>query len=305
MPRGSRHLEAGQGRSDSRMSGLAVTGSPERVVQANGVELCLQTFGDAADPVILLIHGATTSMLGWDERLCRILAAAGRYVIRYDQRDTGRSVSYPPGEPGYTLPDLADDAIALLDALGLAQASVVGVSMGGGVAMAAALRHPDRVASLTLIGTTPGGSDLPPMSQEFLAFVAGSQPPDWNDQDAVVEHVMRFLRVLSGGDGRLHEAAIRPFIAEDVARTRDIAASQTNHYRMAGGEWSRARLSAIAVPTLVIHGDQDPIFPLAHGEALRDAIPGSQLIVLQRTGHLLLPDAWDTLVPALLRLSAG
>lgn len=286
-------------------SAETVAVSAERMAPANGVELCLQTFGNAADPAILLIHGATASMLAWDEHLCQRLAAGGRYVIRYDQRDTGRAVNYPPGQPGYTLPDLADDAIALLDVLGLENANLVGISMGGGVAMAAALRHPARVASLTLIGASPGGPDLPPMSDAFMAFVAGAQPPDWSDQEAVVEHIIRFLHVLSGGDGRLDDVAMRPRIAEDVARTGNIASSQTNHYVMPVGDGLRERLRTIAVPTLVIHGDQDPIFPLGHGEALRDAIPGANLLVLERTGHLLTPAAWDLLVPALLRISAG
>ncbi|HEX5498022.1 MAG TPA: hypothetical protein VFX03_02305, partial [Thermomicrobiales bacterium] len=100
-------------------SGLPIP-SEERIVQANGVDLCVQTFGEPADPAILLIHGAATSMLGWDVEFCARLAAGSRFVIRYDQRDTGRSVSYPPGQPGYDAHDLADDVVGLLDAVGVA-----------------------------------------------------------------------------------------------------------------------------------------------------------------------------------------
>src|SRR5687768_13215122 len=100
----------------------------ETLVQANGVDLCVQTFGDAADPAILLIHGAMTSMLGWEDAFCRRLAAGGRFVVRYDHRDTGRSVSYPPGKPPYTLRDLTDDALGLLDVFGLENAQLVGRS---------------------------------------------------------------------------------------------------------------------------------------------------------------------------------
>jgi pimeloyl-ACP methyl ester carboxylesterase len=103
----------------------------EKVVQANGVNVCVQTFGDRADPPILLIHGATTSMLGWEDEFCERLAAGPRFVVRYDNRYTGRSVSYEPGAPPYTLRDLAEDAVGLLDAFGLESAHLVGRSMGG------------------------------------------------------------------------------------------------------------------------------------------------------------------------------
>ncbi len=107
------------------------TESNEKIVRANGVELCVETFGDPADPAILLIHGAATPMHGWEDELCESLAAASRFVIRYDHRDTGRSVSYEPGAPQYTLRDLTADAVGLLDAFDLGSAHLVGRSMGG------------------------------------------------------------------------------------------------------------------------------------------------------------------------------
>jgi pimeloyl-ACP methyl ester carboxylesterase len=164
-------------------------GSGERIVRANGVELCVETFGDPADPAILLIHGAGASMHGWEEAFCVRLASGPRFVIRYDHRDTGRSVSYQPGAPPYTLRDLTADAIGVLDALGLDRAHLVGRSMGGGIAMLAAREYPDRVASLALVGTSPGGPDLPPPSEEFLAYIGGSHP-DWSDRQAVIDHVI-------------------------------------------------------------------------------------------------------------------
>ncbi len=125
------------------------------------------------DPAILLIHGATTPMQGWEDEFCERLAAGSRFVIRYDQRDTGRSISYPPGQPGYAISDLIDDR-GLIDAFELAQAHLAGLSMGGGIALGAALRFPQCVASLTLIGTSPGGPDLPPMSEDFLDSSGGT-----------------------------------------------------------------------------------------------------------------------------------
>lgn len=276
----------------------------ERIVQANGVDLCLQSFGDPADPAILLIHGATASMHAWDRAFCQRLAS-GRFVIRYDHRDTGRSVSYPPGQPGYSLRDLTDDAIGLLDALGLARAHLVGTSMGGGIAMLAALEHPDRVASLTLIGTSPGGEGLPPMSPEFLAFAGGARTPDWSDREAVIAHILIFLKILSNGSGHFDEAKMREAIGRDVERTVNVVSSQINHFVMETGEPIRERLGEITVPTLVIHGDIDPVFPLGHARALQAEIPGAELLVLARTGHELPPAVWDDVVPAIVRISGS
>ncbi len=127
-------------------------------------------------------------MLGWEDGFCERLAAGSRFVIRYDHRDTGRSVSYEPGAPRYTLRDLVADAVGLLDAFGLDKAHLVGRSMGGGIATLVVLDCPDRVASLTLIGTSPGGSDLPAMSEEFLAHIGGAGIPDWSNREAVIAH---------------------------------------------------------------------------------------------------------------------
>src|ERR671911_767317 len=160
----------------------------ESIIQANGVDLCVQTFGDRADPPMLLIMGGASSMDWWEDGFCERLAAGCRFVIRYDHRDTGRSVSYEPGAAPYTLRDLAEDAVGLLDAFGLESALLVGMSMGGWIGQLAALDRPDRVASLTLISTSPtAGSDpdLPGMSQELRAFFAeGASEPDWSDRDS-------------------------------------------------------------------------------------------------------------------------
>jgi pimeloyl-ACP methyl ester carboxylesterase len=279
--------------------------SDGRIVQANGVDLCVETFGDPADPPILLIHGAAASMLAWEEEFCERLAAGSRFVIRYDHRDTGRSVSYEPGAPQYTLRDLTGDAVGLLDAFDLENAHLVGRSMGGGIAMLAALDYPDRVASLILVGTSPGGSDLPPMSEEFLAHISGAGSPDWTDREAVIDHVIGMLRVFSGGSPHFDEATMRDLVAYDIDRTVNVASSQTNHFVMDLGEPFRDRLGEIGAPTLVIHGDEDPVFPLGHALALEKEIPGAQLLTLQQTGHELPEAAWDVVVPAILRHTSG
>ena len=153
----------------------------ERVVEADGVTLCTESFGDPADPPVLLVMGTGASMLWREEGFCRMLAAGGRFVIRYDHRDTGRSVTYEPGRPGYTGADLVDDAARVLDAHGIPAAHVVGVSAGGALAQLLALGRPRRVLSLVLISTSPAVSaapsdrELPPPAQEFTRFV--SAPP--------------------------------------------------------------------------------------------------------------------------------
>ena len=134
----------------------AVTSTPEKIVHANGVDLCVQTFGPTDAEPVLLIAGAASSMLYWDEEFCARLAAGPRYVLRYDHRDTGRSVTSPVGAPDYTPGDLLDDAIGVLDAFGIGRAHLVGLSIGGGLAQLAAITYPDRVASLTLIACQPG-----------------------------------------------------------------------------------------------------------------------------------------------------
>lgn len=289
--------------SKSDLRPADVRGSGERMIRANGVDLCIETFGDPTNPAILLVHGATTSMLGWPDAFCARLATGGRFVIRYDQRDTGRSIAYPPGQPGYRFSDLVADTIGILDALGVARAGLVGLSMGGGIVTQAALLYRARVSSLTLIATTPGGPDLPPGSDEFWQHVSGPQP-DWSDRAAAIDHIVAMLRIFSNGSGHLDEAAMRDLIARDFDRTTNVASSQINHFAMAlDGDADDS--GTIAVPALVIHGDNDPIFPLGHAEAAVRRIPGAKLLVLEATGHELPRASWDRVVLAIVALPAG
>src|SRR5258705_9886487 len=210
--------------------GVRCTGmsNGEVLLRANGVSLCVETFGAAGDPAILLVHGASASMLWWEEELCARIAAGGRYVIRFDNRDTGRSVSYPPGRPGYAMRDLAGDAVGILDALGIRRAHLVGRSMAGGIVTVAAWCHPARVASLTLISTTPGGPGLPPMLPAFVDYV-GRGTPDPDDHAAVTGYVVGLMEVYCGG-APFDEPATRSLVARDIERTADIAACLVNHF---------------------------------------------------------------------------
>ncbi len=270
------------------------TRSGERIIEANGVDLCVETFGAAADPAILLIHGASASMLWWEEELCERIAAAGRYVIRFDNRDTGRSVSYPPGRPGYSLRDMVDDAAGILDTLGVGRAHFVGRSMAGAIAAAAAMRYAGRTASLTLVCTTPGGAGLPPMSAEFIRYTSSGNP-DASDRPAVVEFVVGLMKEYSGGSPYYDEHAMRSLAERDVARTANIASCLTNHFVIDFDE--EVRFGEIHAPTLVVHGERDPVFPLPHGQALQQQIPGAELLIMDRAGHELPPPLWDVFVP--------
>ena len=274
----------------------------ERMIQSGGIELCTEPFGDPTDPPVLLVMGVGASMLWWEEELCRSLADGGRFVIRYDHRDTGRSTTYDPGRPGYDGGDLVLDAAGVVDAYGLGAAHVVGVSAGGGVAQHLALDLPDRVLSLVLISTspaTPGDRDLPPPKADFGRFVADAEV-DWSDRESVIEYLVGYARLLAGGKRPFDEAACRDLVRRDVERANNVASLQ-NHDVMAQGDGPHPPLSSITAPTLVIHGTADPMFPPAHGQALAEEIPGATMLRLDRAGHGVDRADWATIVPAILR----
>jgi pimeloyl-ACP methyl ester carboxylesterase len=276
----------------------------ENLIEIDGIALCAEGFGDPADSPVLLITGIGASMLWWDEAFCAALAAGGRFVVRYDHRDTGRSTSYEPGRPAYTGDDLVADAARVLDGYGIARAHVVGLSMGGALAQLLALDHPDRVASLVLMGTSATGpaDDLPPPADRYRAFMAEAEI-DWSDRDSVVAHHVAETRALSG-ERPFDEARARALVTRDVARATDPASAQNHALLEGGGPW-RQRLPALAVPTLVIHGSADPFFPLGHGRALADEIPGARLHVLDGAGHLLDPADHDVVVRAIIDHTAA
>ncbi len=273
----------------------------ERMIEANGVALCTEPFGDPDDPAILLVMGVGGSMLWWEAGFCRMLADGGRFVLRYDHRDTGRSVTYEPGHPTYNGTDLVADAAGVLDAYRLPAAHIVGVSAGGAFAQLLALNFADRVLSLVLVSTspaTPGDRGLPPPTEEFGRFAATAEV-DWSDPESVIEYMVGYSRVLNGGRRPFDEAASRDLVRRDAERARNLAALQ-NHDTFSGDDRSPAPLSSIKVPTLVIHGTADPMFPLGHAEALAEEIPDASLLPIQGAGHGVDRADWDTIVPAIL-----
>ncbi len=263
-----------------------------RTVSNGGIRLAAEAFGDPEGTPLVLSMGATASMLWWPDELCYLLAAQGRYVIRYDHRDTGRSTATPPGAPDYAVEDLAADLIAVMDGFSIARADIVGMSLGAYIAQMAALTAPRRVRSLTLIGAEPlgwTGADLPGIAPAFLEHFAGFETLDWTDRKAVAAFMLEIARLCAGSGRPFDETGALRRIDAEIARAVDIR-SAFNHGAVAPREdWSGAA-GRIAQPALVIHGAEDPILPLPNGEALAGAIPDARLVVLDGIGHELPAD---------------
>ena len=188
----------------------------------------------------------------------------------------------------------------MLDAYGIPAAHVVGVSAGGAFAQLLALDFPAHVLSLVLISTspaTPRERALPPATERYTQFLARAEV-DWSQRGSVIAYLVEYARMLSGGRRPFDEAAVGELVRRDVERSRDIAASE-NHGLIADGGPSRTPLSSIAVPTLVIHGDADPMFPLEHGQALAAEIPDARLLTLKGAGHGVDRADWETIVGAI------
>jgi pimeloyl-ACP methyl ester carboxylesterase len=276
------------------------------MLRVGSVELCAQAFGERGDPAILLISGSSSSMDWWETDFCTQLAAGGRFVIRYDLRDTGRSVHYPPGEPDYGSVELVADAIGILDAYGIGSACLMGISMGGAMAQLAALDHPERVSSLVLVSTSAPGGPSVPMDQALRAYFESAPEVDWADPEAVVRQQLEHARELASTSVPFDEDATRSLLECALGRTADVRASLTNHnvIRDDRDPWF-SRLGEIRVPTLVVHGEEDRLFPLRLAEAMVAEIPGATLLVEPGVGHEFVRRSWSTVIPAVLRVSGG
>jgi pimeloyl-ACP methyl ester carboxylesterase len=282
----------------------------EQIASANGLEICYQTFGEASDPALLLIMGLGAQMIVWDDEFCEALSARGYFVIRFDNRDIGKSskIDAPPPDiakalfglkPGerlaapYLLKDMAADAIGLLGVLKIDKAHFVGASMGGMIAQEIAIRHPEFVMSLTSIMSTTGDPSLPPPKPEIAGvFLA---PPPRTVEEYIEANVLTWRLFRNGGfpeeeprdRARATRAARRGLCPEGGARQLiAIIASGSRD----------ATLSGVKAPTLVIHGADDPLVPLAAGEATARAVPGARLVVIDRMGHSLPRPVWPRLI---------
>lgn len=272
------------------------------VVKANGVHLVTHTFGDPSNPALVLLSGGNSSMLRYPPWFCERFMEQGYFVIRYDLRDTGRSVTYAPYDPPYTVEDLADDAIGVLDAYGIASAHFVGISLGGMIAQQIGLRHPDRARSLTVWSSTPDPNAIAIATTEGTSAEGALPPPgpvifdlikllagtDWTSEEQVVASFVRETQMFAVGGAELEldidaETAISRL---EYRRAINIYSHRFNHAIMEGRTpYWRDRLGTITTPTLVIHGELDEALPIAHGEALAREIPNALFLRLARAGH--------------------
>lgn len=270
-------------------------------INHNGIRLFSESFGTPGDPPILLIMGAMSSAVWWAEDFCCQLATLGRYVIRYDHRDTGSSASYELGHIHYSVEDLADDAFCVLDSYGLQSAHLVGMSLGGFLAQLMALKHPQRVKSLTLIASEPlADSDptIPGIDSSVLEYHARASELDWASREAVIDYQIGAWRLMSGSAHPFDESAIRELAGADFDRTPNLMTT-FNHTLLQGGDQWFNRLHKITIPTLVIHGTEDPVLPYAHSLALQAEIQDAVLLPLPGTGHELHRDDWFVILEAI------
>ena len=205
---------------------------PVSMVKVGDAELCVDTYGEPGDPAVLLMGGATSSMDWWEPGFCERIASAGRFVIRFDNRDTGQSTTCPVGEPSYTGADLSNDPLRILDALGIERAHLVGVSMGGGIAQGIAVEHPERVLSLTLIATSAAyersdPTPLPPPEPRVAATFEQDDDLDWDDPDAVVDQMVEVHRVYAGRSASTSNGCGRSRVQSWTAPTMSGPASPT------------------------------------------------------------------------------
>jgi pimeloyl-ACP methyl ester carboxylesterase len=277
----------------------------ERVVRSGDVSIATESFGRTDDPGLVLIMGATASMLWWPEQLCRRLADSGLRVVRYDHRDTGRSTSFAPGVADYSVEDMVGDLQAVRAAYGFERVHLVGMSLGGLIAQIAAVTSPERVASMTLIGGEPlGGSDteLPGIDERFMVHFATMDDLDWSDDEAVADFLLEIARLSSATPETFDPQPARKRIAAELERT-DTMQSAFNHATVQMEHDWTGRLADVTAPTLVIHGELDPILPLANGQAISELIANARLHVLRGVGHELPSDALDEIGEAITDLT--
>jgi pimeloyl-ACP methyl ester carboxylesterase len=280
----------------------------------NGIEIEYETFGDRGARPLLLIMGLGAQLLLWEEEFCAELVARGHFVIRYDNRDVGLSTKLEhAGEPNllevvqaaaagrpvenvYTLDEMADDAAGLLDALQLDSAHVVGASMGGMIAQTLVLRHADRVRSLTSIMSTTGNPDLAPPEGDALGAL---MRPRVDEREAAIEQAVSLQRMLGGSAFPFDLERTRRLAAQSYDRSfYPVGISRQLAAVMASGSRAPA-LASVKAPTLVIHGDADPLVPLDGGRDTARAIPGAELLVIEGLGHEMPPPIWPRIIGAI------
>ena len=264
---------------------------------ANGIELEYQVFGEPKAPPLLLIAGLGAQMLSWDEDFCRLLAGRGFRVIRFDNRDVGMS-TWMEGE--YALDDMAADATALLDALGIPAAHIVGASMGGFIAQLVALDHPEHALTLTSIMSGPNGEDQVRPTEEGTAVLMVPAPETREERIAVGLWAKQKLMGPDDPFDRDHEE--RRIIAA-IDRAYHPAGFVRQLQAIMGAHGRLARLAQLRVPALVIHGEADILVPVDNGRNVAAAIPGARLLEIPGMGHDIPKRVWPQVVEAIAELA--
>jgi pimeloyl-ACP methyl ester carboxylesterase len=279
----------------------------DRRISANGIELAYETYGDPTAPPVLLIMGLGTQMIAWPEEFCEGLAARGRYVIRFDNRDSGLSTHFHGlrapnpisvwlgrAKPPYTLDDLSADTTGLMDALGLESVHLVGISMGGFVAQTVAVKHPERLRSLTLMMTSTGsrlvGYAKPRMIMNLLRRRAITS------REEAMEMALDTFRAIGSRGFVMDEARVRDVAARSFDRGHDPGGYLRQLDAILAQPDRTKQLRGLDLPALVIHGRSDPLVAWSGGRALAKAIPGARLQLFPGMGHDMPRELWPTFV---------
>ncbi len=298
------------------MSSAASTSSGESVVRIGEIEICYETFGRREDPPLLLVMGLASQMLLWDDDFCEQLASEGFWVIRFDNRDIGRSTIMreahvptrwqllvrDPSGAAYALAELADDAIGLLDHLELDNAHVVGVSMGGMIAQLVAIRHPDRVLSLVSIMSTTGnrrvGWPHPRIAMRML------RKPSRSRDEYIEDHIATYRVIGSKAPFDFEEEHKRERAGRMFDRGYDPRGSARQLAAILAAPDRTPQLRELRVPATVIHGDADPLVHISGGRATAKAIPDARLVILHGMGHDLPRELWPQIIGAIVENAA-
>ena len=278
--------------------------------KANGVEIEYDTFGDPAAPALLLVMGLGAQMIAWDEELCERLVERGFFVIRYDNRDIGLSTKFDDGpQPDlsallsgdgssapYLLADMADDAVGLLDALGIARAHIVGASMGGMIVQSIAIAHPERVLSVCSVMSTTGARDVGQPTPEAMGALL---VPPADSREQAIEQSVAGSRVISSTGYPFDEERVRERAGAAYDRSYNPAGMGRQLAAILASPDRTEALGHVELPTVVIHGDIDPLVTLSGGQATAAAIPGAELLVMPGMGHDLPLGLWGSVVDAI------
>jgi len=264
----------------------------------NGIEIEYETFGPDDAPAVLLINGLGSQMTRWPVPFCEKLVARGYRAIRFDNRDVGRSTWFQSGDR-YTLSDMAADAMGLLDHLKIDKAHVAGVSMGGMIAQTVAIEHPGRVRSLTSIMSATGAPGTMDSTPEAAAVLNQVAPDPTVDEEAFVAHGMKNARTIGSPAYPWTDEALRERVLSEMRRAFNPKGVQRQRGAIGASGDRTEKLAKLNVPTVVLHGEVDPLIPKAGGEATARAIPGAELRIIPGMGHDLPEPLYDTIIDAI------